>query len=211
MSDFQQVMAVFSRENIPTAMTKSELATVVAAASTSIAAWTDGQARALRDGEDLSAVDWGGAEINQREKRAIVDGVLAARIWNDAVQPTTAAVDAERDRRVNENFTYGANVFQNRPDDRENIQGAYSSALTAIALNNAQPDDYRWSDPDHDFGWIDADNNLVLMDAQTVMEFGNTAKLHKQRNIFAARLIKDDVLNGTITTLEQIATDPRWP
>lgn len=131
--------------------------------------------------------------------------------WLAASMPSTDDVNEERDRRIELNFTFNGNAFQNRPDDRENIQGAYSSALTAIAINGAQPGDLRWSDPDTDFGWIDADNNLVPMDAPTVMAFGNTAKLHKQQHIFAARAIKDDVTAGVITMLDQIASDPRWP
>jgi hypothetical protein len=54
-----------------------------------------------------------------------------------------------------------------------------------------QPEDLFWNGGLSPFAWIAADNSLVTMDAQTVVEFGRTAAQHEQSHIFAARALKD--------------------
>ncbi len=114
-------------------------------------------------------------------------------------------VDAERDRRVAAGFVFGANTFQTRPEDRENIAGASTAALAAI-VSGAQVGDLRWHGGDSDFAWISAANALVPMDAQTMFAFGQAAMAHKQGLIFAARALKD-----MAEIPADIADDQWWP
>lgn len=104
--------------------------------------------------------------------------------------PSSADVDRERDRRIDGGFSFGGAMYQTRPEDRENILGAYSAALTAV-INGAQAGDYRWDGGDSDFLWIAADNSTAPMDAQMMIAFGQAALAHKQAHIFAARVLKD--------------------
>jgi len=117
------------------------------------------------------------------------DGVPVP-VFEDLPPPTTDAIDAERDRRIANGFTFGGKLYQSRPEDRENIAGASVAALAAMG-NGALPNDYRWHGGDADFVWIAADNSLTPMDAQTVFAFGQAAMAHKQAHIFAARALKD--------------------
>lgn len=101
-----------------------------------------------------------------------------------------AAIDAERDRRIDAGMTFGGVLYQTRPGDRENIAGKAMEAFMAITAGS-QPGDLRWSNPDHDFAWIAEDNSLVPMDAQTVVAFGKAASAHKEAHVFAGRQLKD--------------------
>ena len=116
-----------------------------------------------------------------------------------------AAVDAERDRRINGGFIFEGVEYQSRPEDRENIAGAATAALGAIVAG-AQPGDLRWHGGAEDFAWIAADNTTHTMDAQTVYAFGQAAMAHKQAHIFAARDIKD-----ADPIPEDVADDGYWP
>lgn len=100
-------------------------------------------------------------------------------------------VDRERDRRIAAGFGFAGKVYQSRQTDRENISGAATAALAAIA-GAAAPGDLRWHGGTSDFAWIAADNTLVPMDAQTMHAFGMAAMAHKQAHIFAARALKDE-------------------
>uniref|UniRef100_UPI0035BBF51B DUF4376 domain-containing protein n=1 Tax=Paenochrobactrum pullorum TaxID=1324351 RepID=UPI0035BBF51B len=99
-------------------------------------------------------------------------------------------IDIERDRRINGGFTFQDVFYQIRPQDRENIAGAAVAALAAISAGAAAKD-YRWHGGDSDFQWIAEDNTLHLMDAQTMIVFGQAAMAHKQAMIFSARALKD--------------------
>lgn len=99
-------------------------------------------------------------------------------------------VNAERDRRIDGQFTFNGKAYQSRPEDRENMAGAATSALAAI-MKGAEPGDLRWHGGESDFTWISADNTLVPMDAPTMFALGQAAMEHKQRHIFAARALKD--------------------
>lgn len=113
-----------------------------------------------------------------------------AALIDQAIPPTEADVDAERDRRITAGFSFGGFNYQSRPEDRENIMGASTAALAAL-MNGATQGDYRWHGEDSDFEWIDAENDKHPMDAPTMFAFGKTAMTHKQAHIFAARAIKD--------------------
>lgn len=103
---------------------------------------------------------------------------------------TGSQVDAERDRRIDAGVTFNGVRYQSKTTDRENIAGAAQMAFMAVVAG-VQPGDLRWSTPDQDFAWICAENTLVPMDAQTVVEFGRAAALRKSELIYAGRALKD--------------------
>lgn len=119
-----------------------------------------------------------------------------------------AAVDAERDRRMAVGFVFGGKTFQFRPQpygDRENINGAAAAALAAM-VNGSQAGDYRWADPDSDFGFYAEDNTPKIMDSPTTIAFGQAAMMHKMLHVAAARMLKD-----METIPADFADDSYWP
>lgn len=119
-----------------------------------------------------------------------IDPALQAANQATAQAQQRAAIDAQRDKRIDAGVMFGGVVFQSRATDRENIAGAAQLGLMAM-VSGAQPGDLRWSNPDQDFAWIASDNSLVPMDAQTVVAFGKAAAERKRALIFAARQLKD--------------------
>lgn len=128
-------------------------------------------------------------------KQILAAGNVAEYVEPPALEPTGAEVDAERDRRIDAGFVFEGHTYQSDRNSRENIAGAKSAAMDAIALG-AQSGELSWQQrldptaPDT-FVWIDADNNLVPMDAYTVVQLGYAALTHKQRMIFAAKALKE--------------------
>lgn len=120
----------------------------------------------------------------------LVDNELAD--FPDAPVPpvTNGEINAARDRRIDAGITFNGVLFQTRPEDRENIQGAYSRAQSAILIDGAQPGDFTWHGGPGDFEWIAANDSRVKMDAQTMMAFGEAVLDHKSAHIFAANAIK---------------------
>jgi hypothetical protein len=104
---------------------------------------------------------------------------------------TAAMVDAVKDIRIASGFGFQGNVYQTRPEDRENIAGAATAALAAIMVNGVQPGDFRWHGGETDFEWIAADNTTHPLDAQTMFAMGQAAMAHKTAHIWAARALKD--------------------
>lgn len=100
------------------------------------------------------------------------------------------AVNAERDRRIVAGFDFNGVRFQSRPEDRENIMGAFSMADTALTVGGKQPGDLRWHDGDEDFVFIAEDNTRVPMDAVTVLGLGKAAAAQKSAMTFAANDLK---------------------
>ena len=129
----------------------------------------------------------------------------AADLNAEVQEQRRAAVNAERDRRIDAGFTFGGALYQSAPADRENIAGASTSALGAIQAG-AQSGDLRWHGGASDFVWIGADNAETPMDAQTMWAFGQAAMAHKQEHIFAARALKD-----MAEIPEDFAADAYWP
>jgi len=130
--------------------------------------------------------------------RRFVDGAWGYSPVGDTETPpteepvvTAAMVDAVRDIRIASGFGFGGNVYQTRPEDRENIAGAATAALAAIMVNGAQPGDFRWHGGENDFEWIAADNTTHPLDAQSMFAMGQAAMAHKQAHIWAARALKD--------------------
>lgn len=115
----------------------------------------------------------------------------------------SAAIDTERDRRIDAGIEFQGMMFQSRATDRENIAGAAQLGFMAVVAG-AQPGDLRWSSADADFAWIASDNSLVPMDAQTVVAFGKAAAERKQALIFAARQLKD------MESIPADYTDDKW-
>lgn len=119
-----------------------------------------------------------------------VSGVVKFVFSSEPIVPTADDVDAERDRRIAGDFTFGGVVYQSRPSDLENIAGASTAALGAM-MTGAQLGDLRWHGGASNFAWIAADNSMTTMDAHTLFAFGQAAMAHKQAHIFAARALKD--------------------
>ncbi len=103
---------------------------------------------------------------------------------------TSADVNLARDTRINAGVVFNGVLYQTRPEDRENIQGAYSRAQSAVLIGGALPGDFSWHGGPGDFEWIAADDSRVKMDAQTMMSFGEAVLDHKAAHIFAANAIK---------------------
>lgn len=100
-------------------------------------------------------------------------------------------VDAERDRRIASGFTFEGVSYQTQTaSDRENILGALGVALAAITVDEAQPGDLRWADPQFDFFWIASDDTRVPMDAQTCLAFSRAAVGRKSLLVIAGNSIK---------------------
>lgn len=119
----------------------------------------------------------------------------------------TAEVDGERDRRTAAGFVFGGVLFQARPKDIANINGAAMAATIAISAG-AGAAGLRWSNPDEDFAWIAADDTLVPMEAYDVVRFGLAALAHVSGLIMAARRIKDRLLSGELL---DIGAAELWP
>ncbi|WP_238368288.1 DUF4376 domain-containing protein [Mesobacterium pallidum] len=117
-----------------------------------------------------------------------------------------AAVNKERDRRIDAGFTYGANTFDSGPEDRERIMAAAAIARSAID-GGALAADLRWYDAGVDFAWIDASNASVTMDAPTVVAFGAALFDHVFTHINAARALKDTGLGPG----ETVQDAGHWP
>jgi hypothetical protein len=104
--------------------------------------------------------------------------------------PTAADIDVERDRRTVAGFTFGGNRFQSRPQDRENIMGAFALAAAALTVGGKQPGDLRWHGGEEDFVFIAEDDSRVPMDAVTVLGLGQAAAKQKSDLTFAANDMK---------------------
>jgi hypothetical protein len=108
-------------------------------------------------------------------------------------QPTItgADVDAERDRRIEAGMVWLGVRYQTRQQDRENVHGAATMALAAMATGGGLPGDLRWHGGVEDFVWIAEDNTLHTFDAPGFFAFAKGMAAHKSALIFAARAIKD--------------------
>lgn len=125
-----------------------------------------------------------------------------------SVEDLTAAVDAERDRRIDGGFTFMGLLFQSRPSDRENVMGAAQLAMAAIG-QGAQPGDLRWADPNGDFEWILADNSKVTLDAYEAVALFQTGVAYKKAITFHARDLKDAILSAEDPA--SIDIEAGWP
>jgi len=106
-----------------------------------------------------------------------------------ASPPTTADVNAERQRRLALDFSFNGKLFQRDPVSIARISGAGVLALGAI-VGGAQVGNMRWQGETSDFGWIASDNSVVTMDAQTMFAFGQAAANVESTLVFAARALR---------------------
>ena len=98
-------------------------------------------------------------------------------------------IKAERDRRLELDFTFQGVQFQRDESAVRRINGAGTLALAAI-VGGAKAGNLRWHGGASDFVWIASDNSLVPMDAQTVMAFGGAAAGRETALLFAAKAIR---------------------
>lgn len=117
----------------------------------------------------------------------------------------TAAIDAERDRRIALGFAFGGKVIQFRPEDKQRVTGAGALAGFAVA-SGAQPGDLRWHGGVADFEWITADNTTLALDAVGMFAMSQAAAAHESAHVFAARALKNaDPIPSDFTD------DSYWP
>ncbi|MBP5856268.1 DUF4376 domain-containing protein [Marivibrio halodurans] len=139
-------------------------------------------------------------------------GLLPAGASQTPPLPTAEAlcdaVDASRDRRIGDGFTFDGTAFQTDPDSVKRIAGTASAAHIAITQDGAAAGDLRWADPASDFVWIAADNSLVPMDAPTAIAFGQAYLAFERRLVFAASAIKTRIRDGETVDIETAA---EWP
>ena len=102
-------------------------------------------------------------------------------------------IDNERDARIDGGFTFGANTYQSRPSDRENVMGAAQLALAYLGAGG-DPSSLRWANPDADFVWIAADNQTVPMTAADMVSLFQAGVAFKSALTFYARAMKDAVI-----------------
>jgi len=138
---------------------------------------------------------------------------VSARLSEDGVTPsphtppppTSSDVNAERDRRIAAGFEFGGHTYDFDIKAKTNISGAAQMAFMAL-IAGAQPGNLRWHGGNEDFSWITQGNQLVAMDAHTVVAFGKTAAGHESAYIHAARTLKN------MTPIpENFAEDAYWP
>lgn len=104
---------------------------------------------------------------------------------------TNEMVNAERDRRISEGFSFEGNVFDYDEASRQRITGASVMAGFAIANGTGSPGNLYWHGGETPFVWITKDNQTVTMDAQKVFRLGLAAANHESRMIFNARNLKE--------------------
>ena len=102
----------------------------------------------------------------------------------------TDEVNEERDRRINAGFTFQGHLFDCDAAARQNISGAATLAIGAMA-SGALAGNLQWHGAADDFAWLAQDNVVVTMDAPSVFAFGAEAAEHVRVHVFAARVLKD--------------------
>lgn len=90
--------------------------------------------------------------------------------------PEPDEVNSERDRRIEETFEFRGKVIDNDDASQGRMQKA---ALRAL------------QDPEASFEWITADNTLLTLSAEGLIEMANASSSHEARMIQAARKLKD--------------------
>lgn len=107
-----------------------------------------------------------------------------------AYQPTSADVNAERDRRLVLPFTFGGKLYDRDPRSLDRITGAATLAGFAMGAG-AGPGNLFWHGGTEPFAWIANDNTITTMDAPTTFAFGQAAAAVETQLVFAARALKD--------------------
>lgn len=121
---------------------------------------------------------------------------------------TTEIVDQELIRRQGAGFSIPEGQIQVRDKDRSFIGMAISAARLAID-NGAKPGDLGWNGPPREFAWILADNTVVPMDAQTVVELGSQALSYISALALTASDLKARIRSGE--KIVNVERDDFWP
>lgn len=151
----------------------------------------------------------------------IVDGVLVDMTPEEiaAITPSLedvkerrrGEVNALRDEKLLEDFTFGGIVYQADERSQERLDRARASALAAI-VGGAQVGNLRWHGEDVDFFWIAKDNSQTVMDAQTALAFGNAMVAREGMLIAAGSAIKATIDAATTKeAVEAIDITTGWP
>lgn len=99
-------------------------------------------------------------------------------------------INTYRDAKIAEGFSFDGVMFDSRSEDQKRISGAGTLAFIAIS-QGAQAGDLYWHGGTEPFVWISKNNDLITMDAYTVVDFGRAAAKHETAHVFAARALKD--------------------
>jgi hypothetical protein len=108
-------------------------------------------------------------------------------------------------------------VYQNKIiqiDDKSRLSISAAALMATIAINNKVGDqnNYRWVDPDVDFGWIAEDNTVINMDAPTCVAFGLLIAQYYTKLVFNARFLKNTILNlQNINEVQNFDFNTGWP
>jgi hypothetical protein len=121
---------------------------------------------------------------------------------------TTDVVDKELIRRQGAGFFILEGRIQVRDKDRSFIGMAISAARLAID-KGAKPGDFGWNGPPREFAWILADNTVVPMDAQRVVEAGSHALSYISALALSASDLKARIRSGE--KIVNIERDELWP
>lgn len=103
----------------------------------------------------------------------------------------SVGINAERDHRIQSGFTFANTAFDSKPEDQKRISGAALLAFMAIVTGQGEANNYAWAGANTTFAWISQNNDIIPMDAPTMVEFGKTAAEWERSHIFAARQLKD--------------------
>lgn len=155
----------------------------------------------LKNNEVVATIESGSRFYIEDERRMVFNVTLATVIpgytIREYVPPepepepiTSETINLERDRRIEHNFTFVGTAFQLDNLSQQRITAMGADARFAV-LGGAVEGDYRWADPDNDFGWIATDNTVIPMDAQTMVAFSDAAKIWVIHHTYAARTLKD--------------------
>lgn len=136
-----------------------------------------------------------------------LDGTLGYGSLDEQKAVQCNAIDTLRDELIEGGFVFAGHRYQSRQSDRENIMGLAMAASAAIA-QGAQPGDINWLGGP--FVYITADNELVPMDAHTVMGLYSAGLSFKSALTFAARANKDAIL-ACRALVELADLDLVWP
>lgn len=138
---------------------------------------------------DYEAINWVIRDKNEQElanDREAKNNFFSLRITE------------ERDARIARGFYFNGHIYDSRPEDQKRISGSALLAFMVISAGGGTAGDNYWhingqtvDSTITEFGWITQDNQIVTMDAPTVIAFGKVAAEWERAHIFSARTLKD--------------------
>lgn len=130
----------------------------------------------------------------------------------NAISVQIANINDYFDLLINNGVVYQSKIMQ--IDDKSRLSISAAALMATIAINNGkgQPGNYRWVDPDSDFGWIAEDNTILKMDAPSCVVFGLTVAQYYTKLVFNARILKDSVSALTdLSNIQNFDIENGWP